>query len=56
MSTLCEPTFSHICPVAALAGLSLLKEPGVLGIHPELNLSQRAAEHLHKLHKLWDSS
>ena len=40
----------------ALAGLSLLKEPGIRGIHPELNLSLRAVEHLHKLHELWKNT
>lgn len=37
----------------ALGGLSLLREPGLLHIHPELNLSHRTVEHLHKLHELW---
>ncbi|KAJ1521869.1 hypothetical protein ONE63_002210 [Megalurothrips usitatus] len=40
----------------ALAGLSLMKEPGVLAIHPELNLSQRAVDHLHRLHEKWNNS
>lgn len=37
----------------ALAGLSLLNEPGVISIHPELNLSHRTVQHLHNLHLQW---
>ncbi|KAK3926954.1 Geranylgeranyl transferase type-1 subunit beta [Frankliniella fusca] len=49
ISTDVEPLHTYF----ALAGLSLLKEPGLIQIHPELNLSQRAVEHLHKLHLQW---
>ncbi|KAE8741270.1 hypothetical protein FOCC_FOCC013192 [Frankliniella occidentalis] len=48
-STDVEPLHTYF----ALAGLSLLKEPGLIEIHPELNLSQRTVEHLHKLHEQW---
>lgn len=34
-----------------VCGLSLMKEPGLLSVYPSLNISQRAATHLHHLHK-----
>lgn len=33
-----------------LCGLSLMREPGLRAIHAALNITQRAAQHLHKLH------
>ena len=33
-----------------LCGLSLMQEPGLRTIHAALNITQRAADHLHKLH------
>ncbi|XP_029208313.2 geranylgeranyl transferase type-1 subunit beta-like isoform X1 [Acropora millepora] len=34
-----------------LCGLSLMKEPGLREIHAALNITQRAADHLHQLHE-----
>ncbi|XP_046354801.1 geranylgeranyl transferase type-1 subunit beta-like [Haliotis cracherodii] len=36
-----------------ICGLSLMKEPGLASLHPALNISQRAADHLHTLHQQW---
>jgi geranylgeranyl transferase type-1 subunit beta len=36
-----------------LCGLSLLGQPGLCTINPELNISQRAYEHLQQIHKKW---
>ena len=33
-----------------LCGLSLMEEPGLNAIHAALNITQRAAHHLKKLH------
>ena len=33
-----------------LCGLSLMQEPGLSEIHAALNITQRAADHLHNLH------
>lgn len=38
-----------------LCGLSLLGHPGLCSINPELNISQRAYEHLQRIHKKWRS-
>jgi len=38
-----------------LCGLSLLRQPGLCSINPELNISQRAYEHLQRIHKKWRS-
>ncbi|XP_014486780.1 PREDICTED: geranylgeranyl transferase type-1 subunit beta [Dinoponera quadriceps] len=38
-----------------LCGLSLLKFPGVRPINPELNMSERAYEHLKQIHEKWQS-
>lgn len=35
-----------------LCGMSLMQEPGLNSIHAALNITQRAANHLNKLHKL----
>ena len=32
--------------------MSLMQEPGLNSIHAALNITQRAANHLNKLHKL----
>jgi geranylgeranyl transferase type-1 subunit beta len=36
-----------------LAGLSFMKEEGIGGVFPDLNMSVRAHEHLLSLHKKW---
>ncbi|XP_050401015.1 geranylgeranyl transferase type-1 subunit beta [Patella vulgata] len=36
-----------------VCGLSLLGEPGLVNLHPALNISQRASDHLHLLHQKW---
>lgn len=36
-----------------VCGMSLIGEEGVLPMHPALNISQRAAEHLATIHKSW---
>ena len=33
-----------------LCGMSLMQEPGLNSIHPALNITQRAADHLNELH------
>ena len=35
-----------------ICGLALMKEPGLLSVFAPLNISQRAADHLHHLHNL----
>lgn len=39
-----------------LCGLSLMKFEGLLEVHPALNVSQRAHEHLRNLHKTWENN
>ena len=36
-----------------ICGLALLGEECVSSMHPALNISQRAADHLSSLHRLW---
>lgn len=36
-----------------LCGLSLIGEPGLASIHPALNITQRAVDHLDDLHRKW---
>ncbi|TRY64803.1 hypothetical protein DNTS_004407 [Danionella cerebrum] len=36
-----------------LCGLSLMGEPGLLRVHPALNISERAFDHLQELHRVW---
>ena len=38
-----------------LCGLALMGEPGLATVHPALNISQRAADHLFNIHKKWES-
>ncbi|XP_071485218.1 geranylgeranyl transferase type-1 subunit beta-like [Diadema antillarum] len=38
-----------------LCGLSMMGEEGLLPIHPALNITQRAADHLHSVHNKWKS-
>lgn len=45
-----DPLHSYM----GLSGLAMMNEPGVLGLFPALNISQRAADHLHSLHQSWD--
>jgi hypothetical protein len=42
--------------VTGLCGLSLMKTEGLLEVHPALNVSQRAHEHLDNLHKSWENN
>ncbi|KAJ8304361.1 hypothetical protein KUTeg_017944 [Tegillarca granosa] len=37
-----------------VCGLSLLGEKDILEMHAALNISQRAADHLHQIHKSWE--
>lgn len=39
-----------------LCGLSLMKIEGLLEVHPALNVSQRAHQHLYKLHEAWENN
>ena len=41
----------HTC--LGLGGLSLIGEPGLALLHPALNITQRAADHLQEIHKRW---
>lgn len=55
----CENVKSHaavIYLVTGLCGLSLMKTEGLLEVHPALNVSQRAHEHLDNLHKSWENN
>ena len=45
---ICFPDALHT--YFGLCGLSLMQEPGLRDIHAALNITQRAADHLHKLH------
>ncbi|ESP05433.1 hypothetical protein LOTGIDRAFT_103205 [Lottia gigantea] len=36
-----------------ICGLSLLGEPGLIKLHPALNISQRASDHLQYIHQQW---
>jgi hypothetical protein len=38
-----------------ICGLALIGEPGLATVHPALNISQRAADHLYDLQKQWES-
>ncbi|CAC5412231.1 PGTB1 [Mytilus coruscus] len=38
-----------------VCGMSLVGEEGIQPMHPALNVSQRAADHLENIHKLWQS-
>ncbi|XP_070543035.1 geranylgeranyl transferase type-1 subunit beta-like [Ptychodera flava] len=47
----CHPDALH--SYFGICGLSLMEEPGLQPIHPALNISQRAAEHLQCIHNSW---
>jgi hypothetical protein len=54
----CENVKSYttvIYLVAGLCGLSLMKTEGLQEVHPALNVSQRAHEHLENLHRSWEN-
>ncbi|KAK7116030.1 geranylgeranyl transferase type-1 subunit beta-like [Littorina saxatilis] len=37
-----------------ICGLALMGEPGLAAVHPALNITQRAADHLFNLQKVWE--
>ncbi|XP_076465459.1 geranylgeranyl transferase type-1 subunit beta-like [Babylonia areolata] len=47
----CDPLHTYL----GLCGLSLLGEPGLAALHPALNISQRAFQHLERLQQPWSS-
>lgn len=49
VDTVPDPMHTYL----GLAGLSFMKEKGISNVFPDLNVSERAHEHLLKLHKEW---
>ncbi len=64
--SLCSPHFFAFLPISfppdplhaylGLCGLSLIGEPSLRKVHPALNITQRAFQHLQQLQQTWRDS